>query len=82
MRGPPRLALWSGISALEGTGVARWLIVLGALLILAGLLWPWLVKLGLGRLPGDIVIERERVRIYRRSRPRSWSASCSPWFSP
>ena len=64
MGGPSRLALWSGISPLETTGVARLLIVLGALLILAGLLWPWLVKLGLGRLPGDIVIERERVRIY------------------
>ncbi len=44
--------------------MARWLIILGALLILAGLLWPWLVKLGLGRLPGDIVIERDNVRVY------------------
>lgn len=44
--------------------MARWLIILGALLILAGLLWPWLVKLGLGRLPGDIVIERENLRVY------------------
>jgi hypothetical protein len=33
-------------------------------LILAGLLWPWLGKLGLGRLPGDIVIERENFRLY------------------
>jgi hypothetical protein len=29
-----------------------------------GLLWPWLGKLGLGRLPGDIVIERESFRLY------------------
>jgi hypothetical protein len=29
---------------------------------LAGLLWSMLRKLGLGRLPGDIVIEREDVR--------------------
>ncbi len=42
----------------------RWLIVLGALLILIGVAWPWLQKLGLGRLPGDIVIERENVRVY------------------
>ena len=42
----------------------RWLIVLGALLILIGVAWPWLQRLGLGRLPGDIVIEREGVRIY------------------
>lgn len=30
----------------------------------AGLLWPLLQKVGLGRLPGDIVIERENFRLY------------------
>jgi len=35
----------------------RFLITVGAVLLLAGLLWPWLSKLGLGRLPGDIRIE-------------------------
>ncbi|MBA2593681.1 MAG: DUF2905 domain-containing protein [Pseudomonadota bacterium] len=44
--------------------MARTLIVLGAVLIVAGLLWPWIVKLGLGRLPGDIVIERGGFRFY------------------
>lgn len=44
--------------------MARWLIILGVVLILAGLLWPWLGRLGLGRLPGDIVIERENFRLY------------------
>ena len=44
--------------------MARWLIILGVVLILAGLLWPWLTKLGLGRLPGDIVIERDGFRFY------------------
>jgi Protein of unknown function (DUF2905) len=44
--------------------MARWLIILGVVLILAGLLWPWLTKLGLGRLPGDIVIERNGFRVY------------------
>jgi len=29
-----------------------------------GLLWPLAQKLGLGRLPGDIVIERENFRLY------------------
>ena len=29
-----------------------------------GLLWPVISKLGLGRLPGDIVIERENFRLY------------------
>jgi hypothetical protein len=44
--------------------VARWLILLGIVLIVAGLLWPWLTRLGLGRLPGDIVIERDHFRLY------------------
>jgi len=46
------------------SGMARTLIVLGAILIVAGLLWPWILKLGLGRLPGDIVIERDGFRFY------------------
>ena len=29
-----------------------------------GILWPWVSRLGLGRLPGDIVIERENFRLY------------------
>ncbi len=44
--------------------MARTLIVLGAVLIVAGLLWPWILKLGLGRLPGDIAIERGGFRFY------------------
>jgi hypothetical protein len=27
-------------------------------------LWPWLARLGLGRLPGDIRIEREGFSFY------------------
>ena len=44
--------------------MARFLIVLGFAILLIGLLWPYLSKLGLGRLPGDIVIERENVTLY------------------
>ena len=33
------------------------LIAIGVVLLVVGLLWPWLSKLGLGRLPGDIRIE-------------------------
>ena len=44
--------------------MSRWLIIFGALLIGVGLLWPVLQKLGLGRLPGDIIIERENFRFY------------------
>jgi hypothetical protein len=49
---------------MEPPSIRKILIVAGALLILAGLLWPWISRLGLGRLPGDIVIEREHVRVY------------------
>lgn len=42
----------------------RFLIILGILLVIIGLSWPWLQKLGLFRLPGDIVIERENFRFY------------------
>jgi len=44
--------------------VSRILVGAGALLVVIGLLWPLIARLGLGRLPGDIVIEREGVRIY------------------
>jgi hypothetical protein len=40
------------------------LIVLGVALVAAGLAWPWLSKLGLGRLPGDVVIERDGFSFY------------------
>ena len=44
--------------------MSRTLIILGLLIILLGVLWPWLQKIGLGRLPGDIAIERENFRFY------------------
>ena len=44
--------------------MSRWLITVGVLLVVIGLAWPWLTKLGLFRLPGDIVIERENFRFY------------------
>ncbi|SFN99728.1 DUF2905 domain-containing protein [Nitrosospira briensis] len=42
----------------------RLLIIAGILLLLVGIAWPWLSKLPLGRLPGDIIIERENFRLY------------------
>ena len=37
----------------------RALIVIGAVLLLVGLAWPLLSRLGLGRLPGDIRIDTD-----------------------
>ena len=44
--------------------VERILITVGAIILALGLLWPWLSQLGLGRLPGDIVIERDGFTLY------------------
>ncbi|MFL6621854.1 MAG: DUF2905 domain-containing protein [Sulfurifustaceae bacterium] len=44
--------------------MSRWLVTLGILLVIVGLAWPWLAKLGLFRLPGDIAIERDNFRFY------------------
>jgi uncharacterized membrane protein len=42
----------------------RWLVAIGIVLVVVGLLWPWLTKLGLGRLPGDIAIQRGNFYFY------------------
>jgi uncharacterized membrane protein len=42
----------------------KWLIVLGLILIVVGLAWPLLSRLGLGNLPGDIRIERKGFTFY------------------
>ena len=44
--------------------MARFLIVLGLAILVIGLLWPYLSQIGLGRLPGDVVIERENMTFY------------------
>jgi hypothetical protein len=40
----------------------RILVALGALLILAGALWPWVRRIPLFHLPGDIIIDRPGFR--------------------
>ncbi|MFP4648375.1 MAG: DUF2905 domain-containing protein [Halorhodospira sp.] len=42
----------------------RLLVIVGIILVVVGLAWPWIDKLGLGRLPGDIVVEREGFSFY------------------
>ena len=46
------------------TATARFLIVLGLAILVIGQLWPYLSQIGLGRLPGDVVIEREKMTFY------------------
>jgi hypothetical protein len=42
----------------------RFLIIGGVIAILLGLAWPWLARLGLGRLPGDFHVQREGMSFY------------------
>ncbi len=44
--------------------MAKFLIIAGIILIAAGLAWMAGEKFGLGRLPGDIIIDRENFRLY------------------
>ena len=44
--------------------VARSLVVIGLIMVAIGLLWPWLRRLGLGRLPGDIYIQSDHGTFY------------------
>jgi hypothetical protein len=48
----------------EVQAVSRLLIVLGLIILAAGLLWPVLARLGLGRLPGDVMVQRGSFTFY------------------
>ena len=42
----------------------RVLIVVGVLLVVAGVAWPWLSRLPFGRLPGDVMLDRPGFRLF------------------
>jgi hypothetical protein len=42
----------------------RTLITIGLAIVAVGLLLPWLTKIGLGRLPGDIYVQGEHGSFY------------------
>lgn len=42
----------------------RVLVLVGLAIVAIGLLWPWLRRLGLGRLPGDIYIQGQHGSFY------------------
>jgi DUF2905 family protein len=45
-------------------GAQRFLIGLGLVILIAGIAWPILSRIGLGRLPGDIAFQRGGVTFY------------------
>ena len=44
--------------------MSRLLIIIGLAIAAVGLVWPWIAKLGLGRLPGDAVVRRDNFTFY------------------
>ncbi len=44
--------------------MSKLLITLGVVLLLAGFFWPYLQKLNLFHLPGDIVVEKKNFQFY------------------
>ncbi|MGH8287518.1 MAG: DUF2905 domain-containing protein [Steroidobacteraceae bacterium] len=44
--------------------MSRFLVILGTVLLLLGLLWPWVRRLPLFHLPGDIVIDRPHFKFF------------------
>jgi hypothetical protein len=44
--------------------VQRVLIVIGLLIAAVGVLWPWISKLPIGRLPGDVVVDRPGLKLF------------------
>jgi hypothetical protein len=44
--------------------MSRTLIIVGLVIAAVGIVWPWLARIGFGRLPGDILIERENFTMY------------------
>jgi hypothetical protein len=49
---------WLGLALTTGMTMNRFLLALGIACIIASLLWPWLKRVHLFHLPGDILIDR------------------------
>ncbi len=68
MRGDPAISrrLLAGVAHFNRRNetMQRALVVIGLIILAAGLLWPRLGKLGLGRLPGDIYVQGEHGSFY------------------
>lgn len=40
------------------------LLIIGVIIIATGFLWPWLAKIPVGKLPGDIFINKPGLKVY------------------
>lgn len=53
-----------GYAGATNVMIQKTLIIIGVLFILVGLLYPFLKDLGLGKLPGDIIVKKENSTFY------------------
>jgi hypothetical protein len=44
--------------------MSKLLIIIGVMLIILGILWPFIQKIGFGQLPGDILVKKENFSFY------------------
>lgn len=40
------------------------LVISGLAILILGILWPWISKLPIGKLPGDIVVDKPNFKMY------------------
>lgn len=52
------------VSLVYHGAMQRLLVLLGLLIAAIGLLWPWLSRFPIGRLPGDLVIDRPGFKLF------------------
>ena len=64
MRISPITFFWAVAIPYVGVNMQKVLVCLGTAAIIVGLLWPWLGKIPLGRLPGDLVIDKPDFKVY------------------
>ena len=49
---------------IDKRNMQRILIILGVIILIVGFLWPWIIKLPIGKLPGDIIIDKPNFKVY------------------
>ena len=54
----------SSVQASYNPAMNRILVILGTVILVIGLLWPWVRRLPLFRLPGDVVIDRPGFKFF------------------
>lgn len=40
------------------------LIAVGIIIVITGFLWPWISKLPIGKLPGDVVVDKPNFKFF------------------